>query len=211
MFRLIAPVRRSPPRFALLAKAGDAFNRFRRMAAIVEVTLSSASSSFETGAWPAGAASPWRSLPRLGLRAAVRRSAPPTLHLRRHREFTWTRPVRIAASPEALARQQITAQAAGVDGPQKERDQRPRRKAEPHLRQRKEWLARAITTSQHDTSATPPPMQAPWTSATIGFGRSSSARQRPGMVARGRVLRLPAAPPRSPPRRRNACRPTAAR
>ena len=43
---------------------------------------------------------------------------------------------------EALAREQIAAQAARVDRAQKERNERPRREAEPHLRQREERVVR---------------------------------------------------------------------
>ena len=43
---------------------------------------------------------------------------------------------------KALTRQQIPAQAARLHRTQKERDQRPRRKAEPHLRQRKKCTPR---------------------------------------------------------------------
>ncbi len=43
---------------------------------------------------------------------------------------------------EALAREEIAAQAARVDRTQKERNERPRREAEPHLRQREERVVR---------------------------------------------------------------------
>ena len=119
-FGLLLVLRRSPPRFALLAKAGDAFNRFRRMAASVEVTLQLGQQLFRDRRLAQPAHEPLAVAAAFGPASNSSLSGPPTPHPHRNRRVHRPAGPHRCFSREALARQQIAAQAAMVDGTQKE-------------------------------------------------------------------------------------------
>src|SRR5215471_10374719 len=137
-------VLRKPLRLALLAKARAALGRFRRVRAALELALQLGQQIRRDRRLRQAAQQP------LGLDQRVRTRHQHLVDQACQRGLAGVRRAKLVYEPdaqrfvggEALAREQIAAQRAGIDRAQEERNERGRRKAEAHLRQREERVLR---------------------------------------------------------------------